>query len=176
MRKVRVSMWVALGTCAGLVAGCKSQQPAGGGKSSGGAKAANTAAAKSLPKPVMDTVGVECIDCVIVEVDQPNKNPDVYELEIWCSDSLWEVDVTSDGKVKRKAKNENENRELAAMPAKVRTAVVSIYPTGLIYEVDAETEGGVKVWDVDVLVDGQQMQVVAAEDGRIVSKGPDDMD
>jgi uncharacterized membrane protein YkoI len=63
---------------------------------------------------------------------------------------------------------------LDQVPEAVRATILS--QGGIVEEIDAETQNGRTVYEADVIIGGQKVEMKVAADGSLIGKGADDKD
>ena len=75
--------------------------------------------------------------------------------------------------------DENEDEEefsIDQVPAPVRATILKEAEGGTIEEIDVEDEDGQKVYEADAIINGQEVEIRVAEDGKLLSKQVEDED
>ena len=62
------------------------------------------------------------------------------------------------------------------LPAAVSDAIAKAYPGAQIVEFESEVEDGETVYEVEILVDGKEMDVEVSADGKVLDVEEDDAD
>jgi len=75
--------------------------------------------------------------------------------------------------------NDDEGEKVVSInevPAPVKATILEEINGGVIEEIEIENENGQTVYDADVVIDGQKIEIKVAEDGKLLSKNVDDDD
>jgi hypothetical protein len=174
--------WLALSLAtAGLVALSLALVLAGEGKQKGTEKKVTLA---EVPAAVKATILKEAGDNAIKEIEQvTERDVTFYEAEWLAGGQETEIKVAADGKLIGKeveaAGEEEEDEEgessekkltLDQVPAPVKATILKEAGNNDIKEVEAETEEGQTVYAAEWVVDGHEVEIKVAADGKLLKK------
>lgn len=74
----------------------------------------------------------------------------------------------------KKEEGKEEKVTIDQVPAAVKETLLKEAGGGAIKDIDKETEDGKVQYEVDVVIDGKNFEIVVAEDGKLVSKKLDE--
>lgn len=147
--------------------------------------------AGEVPAAVMATIVEAAQGATIGEIEMDTENGQVvYEAEIIIDGKEVDIEVAADGTLLGKeadeddeddeADDEQEEQEeivsLDAVPAAVKATIENEAAGAEIKEVEMETEDGVTVYEAEVIIDGQEIDIKVAADGKLVGKEVEEED
>jgi len=134
----------------------------------------------------------EDVTYAVVTLTKLNEPQVSYEAEVTIDGKKCEVEVAADGTVLEKSKcekddddeddDEDENDEdeeqvsINDVPEAVKATILKEAEGGTIKEIESGTENGKTVYDADVIINGQEVEIKVAADGTLLSKKVEDDD
>jgi len=121
----------------------------------------------------------------LIALDKPQTS---YEAEVTINGKKIDIKVSADGTIlskevkcdhEDKADDDNEDEELVSIdqvPAAVKATILAEAGTGTIKEIEIENEDGQTIYDADVIIDGQEVEIKVSADGILLSKKVEDDD
>ncbi|MFQ6133455.1 MAG: PepSY domain-containing protein [Armatimonadota bacterium] len=149
-------------------------------------------ALEDVPAAVKATILKEAGDGTIEEIERETENGQVvYEAEVVIDGEEVDIEVAADGTLlgKEVEGDEEEDEEeveadddegdeelvaLADLPAAVKATILKEAGDGTITEIEVETENGQKVYEAEVVIDGKEVDIEVAADGKLLGKEADD--
>jgi len=144
---------------------------------------------EEVPADVMTTILAEAEGAAIGEIEMDTEDGQVvYEAEVIIDGQEVDIEVAADGTLLGKEADEGEDDEddeaddedddeeeeqivsLDAIPEAVKATLEKEAAGAEIKEVDMETEDGVTVYEAEVIVDGQEVDIKVAADGTLLAK------
>ncbi|HUW20972.1 MAG TPA: PepSY-like domain-containing protein [Sedimentisphaerales bacterium] len=123
---------------------------------------------------------------VLKKLDAPETT---YEAELIKDGKKSEIEVAADGTIleqsewkgeraKKDDDDENEEEKLSIdqVPAAVKSTIVKEAAGGTIKEIETETEDGKTIYEAEVIINGQEVEIKVAADGTLLSKKAEDDD
>jgi len=147
---------------------------------------------EQLPEAVKAAILAEAKGGTIGEIEMETENGQTaYEAEVTIDGQKVEVKVADDGKLLGKEaddeddddegddddEDEDEDEEQVSIdqvPAAVKDTILA--QGGTVKEIERENEDGQAVYEADVIIDGQKIEVKVADDGKLLGKEADDED
>jgi len=107
-----------------------------------------------------------------------------YEAELIKDGKEIEIELAADGtilkeKVEDKDDDEDEDEEQVSIdqvPAAVKATILEEAQGGTIEEIERETEDGKTVYEAEVIINGEEVEIEVAADGTLLSKKVEDDD
>jgi uncharacterized membrane protein YkoI len=107
-----------------------------------------------------------------------------YEVELIKDGKEIEIEVAADGtilkeKVEDKDDDDDEDEEQVSIdevPAAVKATILKEAQGGTIKEIERETEDGKTVYEAEVIINGEEVEIEVAADGTLLSKEVEDAD
>jgi len=142
------------------------------------AKAAQGANVKEIEQEVTYAV----VKLVMLETPQTT-----YEAELTKDGMECEIELADDGTVLEKSKwekdddddEDEDDEELVSIdqvPAAVKATILKEAQGGTIKEIERENEDGRIIYEAEVIIDGQEVEIEVAADGTLLSKEVEDDD
>ena len=144
---------------------------------------------EEVPADVMTTILAEAEGAAIGEIEMDTEDGQVvYEAEVIIDGQEVDIEVAADGTLLGKEADEGEDDEddeaddedddeeeeqivsMDAIPEAVKATLEKEAAGAEIKEVDMETEDGVTVYEAEVIVDGQEVDIKVAADGTLLAK------
>jgi uncharacterized membrane protein YkoI len=123
---------------------------------------------------------------ILKKLDAPETT---YEAELIKDGKKSEIEVAADGTILEQSEwkgdraekdddDEQEEEELSIdqVPAAVKATILSQAEGGTIGEIDHETEDGKVIYEAEVIINGQEVEIKVAADGTLLSKKAEDDD
>jgi uncharacterized membrane protein YkoI len=155
-----------------------------------------------VPEAVKATILAEAKGGTIGEIEMETENGQTaYEAEVTIDGQKVEIKVADDGKLLGKEaddeddddeddddeddddegddddEDEDEDEEQVSIdqvPAAVKDTILA--QGGTVKEIESENENGQTVYEADVIIDGQEVEIKVAVDGNLLSKEVEDED
>jgi len=138
----------------------------------------------------------EDVTYAVVTLTKLNEPRVSYEAEVTIDGKKCEVEVAADGTILEKSEckkdddeddEDNEDNEddededeeqvsIDQVPAPVKATILSEAQNGTIKEIEQENENGQIIYDADVIINGQEVEIKVAADGTLLSKKVEDDD
>jgi len=107
-----------------------------------------------------------------------------YEVELIKDGKEIEIELAADGtilkeKVEDKDDDDDEDEEevsIDEVPAAVKATILKEAQGGTIKEIERETEDGKTVYEAEVIINGEEVEIEVAADGTLLSKEVEDDD
>lgn len=146
---------------------------------------------EEVPTDVMTTILAEAQGADIGEIEMETEDGQVvYEAEVIIDGQEVDIQVAADGTLLGKETDEDDDDEedededeeeeqiisLDAVPAAVKATIEKEAAGAEIREVEMETEDGVTVYEAEVIIDGQEVDLKVAADGTLLGKEGEDED
>jgi len=153
--------------------------------------------AGEVPAAVMATIVEAAQGAAIGEIEMDTEDGQVvYEAEVIIDGQEVDIEVAADGSLLAKEADEDDEEEeaddgddeeeeeeqqeeivsLDAVPAAVKATIENEAAGAEIKEVEMETEDGVTVYEAEVIIDGQEVDIKVAADGTLLGKEAEDED
>ena len=157
--------------------------------------------ADALPQTVKDAVGKVAEGAEIkeagkevtywivklVKLPEPRVS---YDVELVKDGKEYEIEVAADGTILEELEckkqdddddddeddDDEEQVSIDDVPAAVKATILANAGDGTVKEIERETEDGKAVYEAEVIIDGQEVEIKVADDGTLLSKEVDDDD
>lgn len=135
-----------------------------------------------VPEAVKATIFAEAKGGTIGEIEMETENGQTaYEAEVTIDGQKVEIKVADDGKLLGKEADDEDGDDedeeqvsIDQVPAAVKDTILA--QGGTVKEIERENENGQAVYEADVIIDGQKIEVKVADDGKLLGKEADDED
>ena len=136
-----------------------------------------------VPEAVKKTILKEANGAKITEIEKETKGDKiVYEAEFVVGGKEVEIEIAPDGKllgreVEDDDDDDDEDEEevtIDQVPDAVRATILKEAKGAKITETEKETEGGKVVYEAEFVVDGKEIEIEVAADGKLLSREVDD--
>ena len=145
---------------------------------------------EEVPAAVMTTILAEADGADIGEIEMETEDGQVvYEAEVIIDGQEVDIEVAADGTLLGKEVEDDDEDEadddddeeedeevvsLDAVPEAVKAMILQEAAGGEIKEIEKETEDGVTVYEAEVIIDGQEVDIEVAADGKLLGKEVED--
>jgi uncharacterized membrane protein YkoI len=147
-----------------------------------------------VPDAVKATILAEAGDGTIKEIELENENGQTfYEADVIIDGQEFEIKVAPDGKLLGKEiddedgddddeddeNGDDENEVLVSIdqvPDVVKATILAEAGDGTIVEIEMENEDGQTIYEADVIIAGQEIEIKVAADGTLLGKAIEDDD
>jgi uncharacterized membrane protein YkoI len=158
-------------------------------------------ATENLPPAVAEAFAKVAKGTKIKEVDQEvtyavvtlvklNEPKTTYEAEVTIDGKKCEVRVAADGTIlEQKVKEGDEGKDeddkhdeggqkvsIDQVPPAVKTTILKEAEGGTIKKIERETENGKTIYGAELIINGQEVEIKVADDGKLLGKEADDKD
>ncbi len=133
------------------------------------------------------------INYAVVELVALDKPQTTYEAEVVIDGQEVEIKLAADGTILSKEvkdddddegddeedEDEDEDEELVSIdqvPAAVKATILAEAGTGTIKEIEKENENGQIIYEAEVIIDGQEIEIKVSADGTLLGKEVEDDD
>lgn len=106
-----------------------------------------------------------------------------YEAELIKDGKEIEIEVAADGTIlEQKVKDDDEDDEdeeevlINQVPAAVKATILEEAQGGTIKEIERETKDGKTIYEAEVIINGEEVEIEVAADGTLLSKKVEDAD
>lgn len=148
---------------------------------------------QEVPADVMTTILAAADGAEIGEIEMETENGQViYEAEVIIDGKEVDIEVAADGTLLGKEADEDDEEEeaddddeeeeeeeivsLDAVPDAAKATILKEAAGGEIREVEMQTEDGVTIYEAEVIIDGQEVDIKVAADGKLLGKEVEDED
>ena len=145
---------------------------------------------EEVPAAVMTTILAQAEGADIGEIEMETEDGQVvYEAEVIIDGQEVDIEVAADGTLLGKEVEDDDDDEadddededeevvsLDAVPEAVKATILKEAAGAEIREVEKETEDGVTVYEAEVIIDGQEVDIEVAADGTFLGKEVEDED
>lgn len=138
----------------------------------------------NVPEAVKATILAEAKGGTIGEIEMETENGQTaYEAEVTIDGQKVEIKVADDGKLLGKEADDDDDEDededeqqvsIDQVPAAVKDTILA--QGGTVKEIESENENGQTVYEADVIINGQEVEIKVAADGNLLSKEVEDED